>query len=342
MIDRRTLLLGSVPILWPLDLSAQQSLLTVEHRQAVSRGLRFLVNSQTDDGAFGSAEYERNLAVISLAGLAFVSAGHLPERGPYGKHVSLMVDFVMRHAQETGVIGSRESNDRGPMYGHGFSTLFLAQVFGVSRQKGLRAVIENGVKLIVRTQNDEGGWRYEPQKGDADISVTVCQVLALRAARNAGLYVPPATIDACRRYVTALQNSDGGFRYTSQPGESAYGRTASALVSLQSLGWAKKQVLKRGVDYLMQHIPSNQDYAGDPHYFYGQYYAAHALYQSSGNSGISGKPWKDWYAQTSTLLLEKQQTNGAWQDDFICDPYATAMACLILQMPSSHLPALRK
>ena len=24
------------------------------------------------------------------------------------------------------------------------------------------------------------------------------------------------------------------------------------------------------------------------------------------------------------------QANGAWQDDFICDPYATAMACLIL------------
>jgi hypothetical protein len=41
-------------------------------------------------------------------------------------------------------------------------------------------------------------------------------------------------------------------------------------------------------------------------------------------------------------LLEKQQVNGAWKDDFICDPYATAMACLILQMPSSHLPALRK
>jgi hypothetical protein len=101
-----------MPILWPLDLSAQQSLLTVEHRQAVSRGLRFLANSQTDDGAFGPADYERNLAVISLAGLAFVSAGHLPERGPYGKHVSLMVDFVMRHAQKTGVIGSRESNER--------------------------------------------------------------------------------------------------------------------------------------------------------------------------------------------------------------------------------------
>jgi hypothetical protein len=108
------------------------------------------------------------------------------------------------------------------------------------------------------------------------------------------------------------------------------------------LGWDKKQVLKRGVDFIMKNIPASRDYAGDPHYFYGQYYAAHALYQSSGNAAISGKPWKAWYAQTSTLLLEQQQINGVWKDDFICDPYATAMACLILQMPSSHLPALRK
>ena len=38
------------------------------------------------------------------------------------------------------------------------------------------------VWLIVRTQNDQGGWRYQPVKYDADLSVTICQIMALRAA----------------------------------------------------------------------------------------------------------------------------------------------------------------
>ncbi len=69
------------------------------------------------------------------------------------------------------------------------------------------------VRLIVDTQNDEGGWRYQPERREADISVTICQVMALRAARNAGVYVSNETIDRCTAYVKQCQNSDGGFAY---------------------------------------------------------------------------------------------------------------------------------
>ena len=39
--------------------------------------------------------------------------------------------------------------------------------------------MSKAVNLIVDTQNAEGGWRYQPQRRDADISVTICQVMAL-------------------------------------------------------------------------------------------------------------------------------------------------------------------
>ena len=41
------------------------------------------------------------------------------------------------------------------------------------------------IELIIAAQNPEGGWRYTPQPRDADVSVTVCQVMALRAAHKA-------------------------------------------------------------------------------------------------------------------------------------------------------------
>ena len=172
MIDRRTILLGTLPLCLPQRAMAQRGLLTTRHQQAVDNGLQCLAQAQSDQGDFGNGEYERNLAVVSLAGLAFLANGNVPDRGPNGKTVSLIVDYVLRHAQPTGVIRSTVKGERGPMYGHGFASLFLAQVLGVSRQVGLRKVLEDAVKLIVTTQNEAGGWRYEPQKGDADISVT--------------------------------------------------------------------------------------------------------------------------------------------------------------------------
>ena len=69
------------------------------------------------------------------------------------------------------------------------------------------------MKLIVGSQNKEGGWRYLPKVGDADLSVTVTQLMALAAARDAGVDVPKETIDRAIDYVKKSQNGDGGFRY---------------------------------------------------------------------------------------------------------------------------------
>ena len=57
----------------------------------------------------------------------------------------------------------------------------------MTRRHDLKEKLESAVKLIEDTQNQDGqtsrdgGWRYQPRQGDADLSVTVVQVLALRA-----------------------------------------------------------------------------------------------------------------------------------------------------------------
>ena len=61
--------------------------------------------------------------------------------------------------------------------------------------------------------------------------------MALRAAHNAGLFVPNETIDRATDYVKRCQNADGGFMYMlSAGGDSAFPRSAAAVVALNSAG----------------------------------------------------------------------------------------------------------
>ena len=180
------------------------------------------------------------------------------------------------------------------MYGHGFATMFLAECYGMSPRPELREKLSKAVKIIVNSQNKEGGWRYQPVRDDADISVTVCQVMALRAARNAGLFVPNETIDRSIDYVKRSQNADGGFMYMiGTGGESDFPRSAAAVVALYSAGIYKGPEIAKGLDYLMQFMPAEGVTRRESYYFYGHYYAVQAMWQAGGDRFaplVSGHP----------------------------------------------------
>jgi hypothetical protein len=222
------------------------------------------------------------------------------------------------------------------MYGHGFATLFLAECNGMSKRPELRDKLASAVKLIVTIQNKDGGWRYYPQPLDADISVTICQVMALRAARNAGLSVPNETIDRCIDYVKRSQNDDGGFRYMLQAGESGFARTAAGVVAFYSAGIYEGPEITAGLDYLMQFCPEKNSKRREGYYYYGHYYAVQAMWHAG------GERWRRWYPAIRDQLMERQEENGSWLSPNICPEYATAMACIVLQMPENHLPIFQR
>src|SRR5690606_6767441 len=140
-------------------------------------------------------------------------------------------------------------------------------------------------------QNDEGGWRYQPDSVEADISVTVCQVMALRAARNCGIAVPKETIDRAVDYVERCQNPDGGFMYQLiRRGESAFPRSAAGVVALQSAGVYEGRAVEKGIAYLARHLPRPGVFHYQVNYYYGHYYAAQAMWQAGGAT------WERWYS----------------------------------------------
>ena len=310
-------------------------LYTPEARATVDRALRFLAQSQSEDGSFGHSGYGQNVGVCGLAGLAFMSSGSTPGRGPYGVNINRCMDFVLANAQENGFINHRNANSHGPMYGHGFATLFLAEVYGMSPREDLRDKLKKAVQLIVDTQNDQGGWRYQPQKRDADLSVTVCQIMALRAAKNSGVFVPKATSEKCIEYVKQSQNADGGFMYTLDGGQSGFPRSAAGVVALYSAGIYKGDEITKGLNYLRAFVPDKNNRIQESHFFYGHYYAVQAMWHTGGDS------WDAWYPAIRDRLIARQSNNGSWINS-ICPEYGTAMAAIVLQLPNNCLPILQR
>ena len=201
--------------------------------KAADKGLEFLKNAQFKDGHFEGANSQYPVAMTGLAGMAFLMEGSTLREGKYSENVRRAVDYLMERARPSGLISNPNNvyETQRYTYAHGFATLFLAEVYGMVNEPALRAkvreTLHDAVQLIISTQNPEGGWRYRPIAADADLAVTICQIMALRAARNAGIAVPKTVADRCVQYVKDCQDlhQSGGFRYQRHGGPPGFART---------------------------------------------------------------------------------------------------------------------
>ena len=205
----------------------------------------------------------------------------------------------------------------------------------MSNHPDLRDRLTRAVNLIVSAQNAEGGWRYEPRPNDADLSVTICQVMALRAARNAGIHVPHETIQRCVEYVKRCQNEDGGFMYMLPRGESEFERSAAGVVALYSAGVYEGPEVERGIKYLLQFVPQAGSERELRYFHYGHSYAVQAMWQHGPEA------WEVWFPAIREELLRRQQADGSWSSA-MSNEYATAMSCIILQTPNQYLPIFQR
>ena len=343
---------------------------TPEHAQAVERGLAWLAEHQNDDGSWtakiGSKintnyDYTRDdyphVGVTALAGMAFLAGGHLPGRGRYGPEIERALDFVLGCVQEDGYVthgGTR-------MYSHAFSTLFLAEIFGMTHRADVKAKLQLAVDFIVNSQNLEGGWRYEPYAAESDMSIVVCQVLALRAARNIGIRVPKATVDRAARYVVdsavteeslsqgfypgrrRFESEYGSFHYQKQDGSrSSFPLTAAGVTALFGAGIYSDAAIDAGIRFLRVNLASfNQQYglAKGGHYFfwYGHYYGVQAMYTAGADA------WESYFSLVRDEVLSMQEPSGAFPNRVGPGPaFGTAMAVLILEIPYRFLPIFQR
>ena len=240
------------------------------------------------------------------------------------------------------------------MYGHGIITLMLAEMLGMGVDEAMDAQLrdscQRAIDLILRSQKvrrgerSQGGWRYEPQHPDADLSVTVWQLMALRAGKNAGLEVPVEAIEQGVQYVRNCYYSsykDGkpvsenrGFGYQAGGGHK-FSTTAEGLLSMQVCGQYEAPEVIGASNYLLKNGPR----WGDEWFFYGTYYYAQGMAQRGGEYASTSKQ------KTAVEMLKRQGRDGSWRTSEGHGAgaiYSTSLALLSLSIHHNYLPIYQR
>ena len=289
--------------------------------KAIDNALEYFARTQRPNGSWGGAHQPATTAVTLMA---FMLKGHFPKQGRYGEILDKAVEYLVKRSRGgSGYFG-------GNMYQHALATLALSEVWGMSEREEVRDALKTGVDVILRAQAPSGGWRYTPYPRDADISVTVMQVVALHSAKEAGMYVPKRTIDRAVAYVKGLQVPfTGGFGYTSASGE-GFARTAAGVTSLLMCGVPRKsREVQAGLGYMFRY--SDSKFRETNSYFYAHYYAVQAVYQAGESY------YQRWYPKIHDALLDRQRRDGSFGS-----PFDSALAVLVLGVPYRYLPVYQR
>jgi hypothetical protein len=322
--------------------------------EALKKATQYLLSQQ--DAATGAIhnKMRNETAMTSLSLLALGSLGHQPsDPSPEGLAMKKALGYVLAaERQETDGYFGRKDGSR--MYGHGITSLMLAEMLGMGADAQmdqlLREKTRKAIELILRAQkvpkNDSqrGGWRYSPDAGDSDMSVTVWQTMALRAAKNAGMDVPKESIDEAVRYIKrCYEPTDerrgqirlGGFGYQGRGRELS--TTSEGLLALLVCGDYDSDEVKGASERLLRDGVKQ----GERWFFYTTYYYAQSMYQRGGKYAEEGK------RVVADVLLPIQSREGWWEGQGGEERgggkiYATAMAVLSLAVKNHYLPIYQR
>jgi hypothetical protein len=316
---------------------------------AVERGLEWLSLHQAVDGSWqfdlsgcrcrGACRDPGTLtsstASTAVALLPFLGAGHTHLDGRYQETVSRGIYYLLSRMHRT----PRGADFcEGTMYGHGATTLVLAETLGMTKDDMLAPAVRDAVRFIETAQDmHSGGWRYLPGQS-GDITVTAWQLTALKSAQLAGLEAPSPTIDGVRRFLDRVQSQNGaayGYRTpAAKPCTSAIG-----LLCRMYTGWGPaEEPLYRGVTNLAKPGPP-------PDAVYQNFYLSQALLQ------LNHPVWPRWNQKNRDQLVARQSRQGHESGSWFFADHDTApggrlahtsLAILTLEVYYRLLPIYRQ
>lgn len=336
-----------------------------EYRSTVRKALEWIAKNQQKDGHWASNGNQYAVAMTGLAGMALLAEGSTLRSGKYSKNIRRATEWLMirsnKGGNRDGLIGdtSNPSERSRYMYGHGFALMFLASVYGEEqdeeRRERLKDILTRAVKYTVNAQSSRGGWYYtsKAEGGDNDEgSVTITQVQALRAARNAGIEVPAASIKGAYKYLKLCTSPSGGVYYSFRSKNERPAITAAAVACVFNAGEYDDPLGKQWLKYCQRTIPMAGGGAGVRigHDEYTHYYFAQCVYVLGDdrwdklfkNSSKEKITWSSYRKALFTKLKQSQSNDGSWTQSSYGQIYPTALYATIMQLDKGVLPIYQR
>jgi hypothetical protein len=334
-------------------------------KAATEKGLKWLADTQSRDGRWEANGGQYPTSMTALGGMALLMEGSTLREGKYSDNIRRAVDWLMDRTQASGLIGNPNNPTESAryMYGHGFSLLFLACVYGEEedgeRRRRMEKVLTKAVEFTGKAQTDRGGWGYltAADGGNFDEgSVTITQLQGLRAAKNAGIVVPKSIIDRAVKYLKDCTTPKGGVIYSLTHGAPQAGAerpplTAAAVACSFSAGDYNSEIAKKWIKYCQQAIPIGRGRMG--HDEYQSYYFAQAVYVL-GDQGYEklfpetkGQKeqqltWSRYKESMFEQLVQSQNADGSWNGGYIGPIFSTTVNLTILQLDNAVLPIYQR
>ncbi len=307
---------------------------------AIEGGLAYLAKNQREDGSW-PGKRPGNSGVAGLAVMAFLANGHTPGAGPYSDVVRKGIEYVLNQDRNGMLAGPRRQ--RGGMYSHCISTLMISEVSGMvgpELQGRIDERLPEALKIILEAQNIQkrdrfkGGWRYNRNSKDSDISMSGWAFMALRSARNKGMAVPRKAVEKGLGFIEKCRHASGGFCY--QPGRGpGIARTGVALLCLELGGKHDSELSRGAAEWILDH--RERAVRGHDWPAYGLYYCSQGLYQ------LGGEYWEKFAAYIYQKIPERQRDDGSWPGTRGGGAiYATSMAVLALSVQNCQLPVYQR
>ena len=308
---------------------------------AIGRALLHLSATQGDDGSWaaGASAPGYRTGVTALAVLAFLGDGHSVHQGDHRRTVGRAAGWLVSCQDEVAGLIRTESraghDDDRPMYGHALATYALVELYGLdyrhftaSYRGRLRRTIRFAIAASEATANEDGGWRYlpGPGAGPSDASVTLWQLIALQAARDAGFTVSDAVVGRAAAFLKTLTDETGAQHYRVDRRESTGALNAGALAVARLLRTSDATRRVRA-ELVADARPTGDEDARDPLLWF---LATLALRRDGDERAIA------WARAIAPLLLTAQRPDGGWSEDVRYGSqggrtYATAMGVLALE-----------
>jgi hypothetical protein len=293
------------------------------YREAVAKGIAFLLYRQAPNGSFHEPEgnmYSHGLAALALCeDLAMTRTSGLPHSYAYND---------LRPAPQ-------QFSSENPSAPADFSLDDLAH--GAQR----------AIDFIEHAQHSAGGWRYSPRQ-PGDTSIVGWQMMALKSGYLAGLDVDPETIRKSTIFLDQVALDKAGSSYGYMRGSNGRSPRATASLPLTAsigattpigllcrmyTGWPRdREGMTLGAERIRRWARRGQGM-----YFY--YYATQVMHH------YGGAPWREWNDFMRDHLVSTQHRSGSakgsWNYDGNHDSgrlYCTAMAAMTLEVYYRYLP----